>query len=127
MLVAEFLAFLLDDALEDARERAARSRDTLGFTAVERALGECRIALGGNIAAGLSALLRRAREDNRAALAASRPDLWFWFVREAQIEWIAEVVSVLLLQNRMPTIVPPGRGAALEAARLAGVLPRHGS
>ncbi len=126
MLVAEFLDFLLEDALEDARERAARSRDALGFAAVERALAECRDALAGGPREGLLALLARVREDARAALAAARADRWFWFVREAQVEWISEVVSVVLLQRGLPTIVPPGRGAALEAARLAGVLPREG-
>ncbi len=126
MLVAEFLDFLLADALEDARERAARGRDPLGFAAVGRALDECRDAVAGDLREGLAALLRAAREDSRAALSAARPDRWFWFVREAQVEWIAEVVSVVLLQRGLPTVVPPGRGAALEAARLVGALPRDG-
>ncbi len=127
MLVAEFLEFLLDDALEDARERASRLRDALAFAAVERALAECRAALVGDLRQGLADLLLQAREDARAALVADQPDRWFWFVREAQVEWIAEVVSVLLLQHGLPTVVPPGRGAALEAARLVGALPRDDS
>ena len=124
MLVAEFLDFLLEDAGKDARERAARTRDALGFAAVERALADCRDALRGDLRGGFVALVQRAREDDRVARLAARPDRWFWFVRLAQVEWIAEVVSVVLLQRGLAVIVPPGRGAALEAACLAGVLPQ---
>lgn len=126
MLVGEFLNFLLDDALEEARLRTASPSDAMGFKAAEVALAECRdamLATDREMPEKLGRLLREARLDAEASSAAGSSDHWFWFCREAQIEWIAEVVSVVLMQGRLPTIVPPTKGAAIAAAVILGVLP----
>ena len=120
MLVRDFLHFLLEDALEEARAAHPGPSDRLAFEGAERALAECRAALcSEDPSRDLGRLLARAREDSEAATANAAPDQWFWFCREAQVEWIANVFSVILMNNRMPTIVPPTRPAAQAVARLA--------
>ncbi|MFC0407468.1 hypothetical protein [Roseomonas elaeocarpi] len=122
MRLCDFLQFLLDDALEDARLRQRLPADRLGFLGAEQAIAECRACMDDNMAEGLREQLRQARLDSAAAVATQAPDQWFWFAREIQTEWIACVVSVILLQQHLPTIVPPTRGAAIAAARLAGLV-----
>ena len=123
MRLCDFLQFLLDDALEDARLRQRLPADQLGFHGAEQAIAECRACMGGDdMAERLREQLRQARLDSAAAVATQAPDQWFWFAREVQTEWIASVVSVILLQQQLPTIVPPTRGAAIAAARLAGLV-----
>ena len=120
--IHDFLSFLLDETLEEARMQHLCKPDPLGFRGARMALSECRHALSTQpISRGLRALLDQAREDTITHAGAS--DAWFWLTREAQIEWVASVVSVILLQYRIPTIVPPTRGAAIAAARLVGALP----
>jgi hypothetical protein len=67
----------------------------------------------------LEALLARARGE--AATAAGQADEWFWVAREMHVEWIARVVSVILLSHGQQPILPPSREAAMEAARLIGL------
>ncbi len=122
MLIGDFLNYLLDDVLEEARESHLKSPDATRFGAAERAVAECRAAMttAEHIHGRLLGLLAEARKDVALALAADRPDAWYWMVREETVEWVANVVSVVLMNQRLPTIVPPTRGAAVAAARLAG-------
>ena len=123
MRLCDFLHFLLDDALEDARLKQRLPADRLGFLGAEQAVEECRdCMMADDMAASLRAHLQRTRLDAAAAAATESPDQWYWFAREVQTEWIASVVSVILLQQHRPTIVPPTRGAAIAAARLAGLV-----
>ncbi|KAA2211436.1 hypothetical protein [Teichococcus oryzae] len=121
MLIRDFLNILLDDTLEEARLRhAAGTVSALGFAGAELAVAECRAAMTGNrMGARLKRLLAEARADSTRA--AGQPDEPFWFARELHVEWIAEVVSVVLLTARAEAIIPPSRRAALEAARLIGL------
>ncbi|MFC3123766.1 hypothetical protein ACFOD4_01730 [Pseudoroseomonas globiformis] len=122
MLIRDFLNILLDDTLEEARLRQARGGGALAFAGAERAVEECREALRGDgMAAAMRALLAEARA--AAAVAAGQPDEPFWFAREMHVEWIAQVVSVVLMTVRAEAILPPTRGAAMEAARLIGLAP----
>ncbi|MFC7551162.1 hypothetical protein ACFQU7_00940 [Pseudoroseomonas wenyumeiae] len=74
---------------------------------------------GERMAQQLESLLARARAE--AATAAGQPDEWFWVAREMHVEWIARVVSVILLSHGQRPILPPSREAAMEAARLIGL------
>jgi hypothetical protein len=124
MLIRDFLNILLDDTLEEARLRHAQASTpgaALAFAGAERAVSECREAMTGDrMGARLRALLAAVRADS--ARAAGQPDEAFWFSRELYVEWIAEVVSVVLMTARAPAIIPPSRRAAIEAARLIGLL-----
>ncbi|EHL99094.1 hypothetical protein HMPREF9946_03342 [Acetobacteraceae bacterium AT-5844] len=117
MLIRDFLTLLLDDTLEDARLRYCRPTDTMAFQGAEHALEECRAAMQGEaMSENLRALVADARR--HAELATGEADEWFWMTREMYIEWIAQVVSVVLVSHRCNAILPPSRAAALEAARL---------
>jgi hypothetical protein len=117
MLIRDFLNLLLDDTLEEARLRR-RGRDAVQtFLGAEQAVWDCRHVMSGNqMTADLKSLLSEAR--SASAAAAGRPDEAFWFAREMYVEWIANVVSVVLLMSHAEAIIPPSREAALEAARL---------
>ncbi|MCK8784887.1 hypothetical protein M0638_10890 [Roseomonas sp. NAR14] len=121
MLIRDFLNFVLDDALEDARLRAVTPAERLAFAGIELADAECRDSLAAEFPGGLGDLLCDARREAAAAIGAAAPDQWFWFARELHVEWIANVCSVILAQHHLPTIVPPTKGAAMAAAKVAGV------
>ncbi|HWX47446.1 MAG TPA: hypothetical protein VNZ61_05280 [Roseomonas sp.] len=118
MLIRDFLNILLDDTLEEARLRQHRGpTGGLAFAGAERAVADCREAMTGErMGAKLKALLAEARATSAAT--AGRPDEAFWFSRELNVEWIASVVSVVLLTVRAEAIIPPSRAAALKAAQL---------
>lgn len=124
MLIGEFLNYLLDDVLEEAREAHLSRPDILRFNGTERAVMECRAAMttAEVIHPRLSHLLANARMNADQAVAIDLPDAWFWMARAETVEWVAKVVSVVLLNQRLPTIVPPTRPAAVVAARLAGAV-----
>ncbi|WP_147426062.1 hypothetical protein [Teichococcus wenyumeiae] len=120
MLIRDFLNILLDDTLEEARMRRRGPQATLSFEGASQAVCECREAMRGErMAQQLESLLARARAE--AATAAGQPDEWFWVAREMHVEWIARVVSVILLSHGQRPILPPSREAAMEAARLIGL------
>lgn len=122
MLVCEFLSFLLDDCLEDARIQHAYDADRNIFLGTERAIAECREAMiGDRLAEQVTALLNRAQADAAATL--STHDEMYWYSREVQIEWVAGVVSILLINMHLPPIIQPTREAALAAAKLIGTIP----
>ncbi|MFC7739455.1 hypothetical protein ACFQX4_27775 [Roseomonas sp. GCM10028921] len=122
MKLSDFLLFLIEDVMEEARMKHLQHPDIVSYYATKTALRECSTALMTDTAdRSIAALLRRAQEDT--AFAADSTAEWYWLCREAVVEWIAEVFSVILLHRRAETIVPPGRNAAIAAARILGVVP----
>jgi hypothetical protein len=120
VLIRDFLNILLDDTLEEARMRRRGPQAALAFEGAAQAVVECREAMRGErMPQQLEALLARARGE--AAAAAGQADEWFWVAREMHVEWIARVVSVILLSHGQQPILPPSREAAMEAARLIGL------
>jgi len=117
MLIRDFLNLLLDDTLEDVRLRYCKPADAMAFQGAERAMQECRAALyGEGMTDQLRALVAEAKRHSAAA--AGEADEWFWVTRDMYVEWIARVISVVLVSHRCSAILPPSRAAALEAARL---------
>lgn len=51
----------------------------------------------------------------------SRPDTWWYICYAAEVGWICNVISVELMRQGLPTIVPPTCRAALFAASIVGV------
>jgi hypothetical protein len=118
MLIADFLNLVLDDCLEDSRQkRLCGNSNEMAHRGTEAAIAECRACMAGDgMVQAMRELLQAARE--RAAASQGDADEWHWLAREAAVEWVASLISVILLQKRMPTIVPPTRGAAVAAAGL---------
>lgn len=120
MLIRDFLNILLDDTLEEARMRRKGPQAALAFEGAAQAISDCREAMSGEkMPQRLEALLAQARIDSAAAT--GKADEWFWMAREMHVEWIARVVSVILLSHGQQPILPPSREAAMEAARLIGL------
>jgi hypothetical protein len=120
VLIRDFLNILLDDTLEEARLRRHGPHSAMAFQGAVQAVSECREAMRGErMKEELEALVASVRADSAAA--AGQPDEWFWVSRDMYVEWIARVVSVILLSHGQRPILPPSRAAAMEAARLIGL------
>jgi hypothetical protein len=120
VLIRDFLNILLDDTLEEARMRGHGPHAAMAFAGASQAVQECRQALHGErMPEQLGKLVAEARADS--AVAAGQADEWFWVSRDMYVEWIARVVSVILLSHGQRPILPPSRQAAMEAARLIGL------
>lgn len=91
---------------EDKREGSV-----LGFT-------ECRGKTIPELAALLAAANARVVEAHRDRA----KDYWYWACRRAEIEWVANVVSAMLMNVGLPVIVTPTARGFLMAARIVGVL-----
>ena len=125
MLIRDVLNFILDDAMEDARmKHLQKISGPLAFEGASAAIQECRDKMSSEtVSLHMRQLLIEARERSQESVSSGAPDAWFWFAREVQIESIADMISVLLIQHDMPTIVPPTRGAAVAIAKLLGMIP----
>lgn len=70
----------------------------------------------------LQDLLANARSATLAARRIPNPT-WYWHCRcyELEIEWTCNVVSAVLMNENLPTIVEPTARALLKAAEILGV------
>lgn len=59
-----------------------------------------------------------AREDAREN---DKDGYWWYRCYEAEVEWVCNCVSVLLMQLNQPTIIIPTARAAIHASRIVGV------
>lgn len=83
-----------------------------------RGFQEARMTVG---AADLKALLDTAIHDREAARLHDSPHYWFWRCREAQIEWVTNVVSAALMTIQQPVIIQPTARGLMKAADILGV------
>jgi hypothetical protein len=111
----EFLARVIDDGLAQARRDYAhcpekRRGAVAGFAA-------CRDL----DAIELRRLLARSRE-RVAAARAQVPLSEYWEARcyAAEVEWVCNVVSAALHNERLPTIIPPTARGLLKAHAILG-------
>ena len=114
----DFMSFLLDDSLEDARYDYLRGKHSEEeFKAVEQAIDECRqVASSRRLVTDMRALLAKAETEARAS--EERPQYLYLFTRAACVNWIASVISVPLSQFKIGPIVDPSNEAIKAAARL---------
>lgn len=69
----------------------------------------------------LAAVLVDARADASEAHRAEAANYWYWRCREAEIEWVCNVVSAMLMNEGLPTIIPPTARGVTKAAEILGV------
>lgn len=93
-----------------ANDERKRDGAILGFT-------ECR----GLSLAGISALHREADQKSNEARRDQAADYWYWRCRALEIEWVANVLSAILMNEGRPVIVQPTGRGFLMAARIVGV------
>lgn len=119
MRIIEFISFLLEDSLEDAREQNQSPKGRLAFQGAEQGIVECRARMQDTcMVQGLRGLLDEAQADTKRTV--NRLDHGFWVAREKQIEAITGAISVALLLISRPVIQTPSKQAVLVAAKLLG-------
>lgn len=62
-----------------------------------------------------------ARKLADAALAADRSNYWYYRCFHVEVEWVCNVVSAALQNQREETIVPPTARGYLKASEILGV------
>jgi hypothetical protein len=64
--------------------------------------------------------LQEAAAETEKARNENSPAYWYWRYRHLQIEWVGNVVSVLLQAEGLPVIVPPTYRGLLRAKSILG-------
>lgn len=112
-----FLDKVIDDGIAAARRDYAHNEDkregaVAGFEA-------CRSKMPAEIAA----ILKDAAEATRRAMLAHDPHYWRVRCFEAEVEWVANVVSAALVNEKRAPLAPhlPTARAMMKAAQVLGV------
>jgi hypothetical protein len=117
MLLVDALHAVIDDGIEAARHDYAKPRDTLKREGAIAGFEECR----NKTPAQIAALLVEANERARQAMQEEDPRYWFWRCRALEIEWVANVLSnILVAHGTLPIATMTARGR-LKAAEILGV------
>lgn len=117
---ADFLERVIDEGVKAAKRDYIRPAQRTKLEGSIEGFEACR----GKAPAELSALLdgaRRRTEEARNRFHLGETAIGeYWRVRckEAEIEWTCNVVSVLLMSNGEPVIVPPTARAAVMAGTI---------
>jgi hypothetical protein len=120
MEYGQFLSLVIDDGIEAARQSYNKPQDHLKREGAIKGFEECR----GLDPAKLAARLSEARQMTHTKLYHEAADYWYWRCREAEIEWVCNVVSALsaLCRNQgWPEIVPCTVRGVIKAAEIIGV------
>lgn len=125
MKYEDFLKRLVSQGIEAARRDYGgkdRHRDAMLAGSIEGFM-ECEDLQPDEIADLLQDAGRRTREARtRAELGETkRDDYWRARCRELEIEWVANCVSVILVNDGHEPIIPPTGRAAMTVARIVGV------
>jgi hypothetical protein len=78
-------------------------------------------ACRGKEPAELAIMLGDARDRTLQAMEARVADYWYHRCYEAEIEWVCNVVSAVLRNHGLPTIVTPTMRGVMRAAEIVGV------
>ncbi len=113
----QFLNFVIDDGIEAARGDYSKPSQKQKLEGSIKGFEECR-----NLSpTELRELLTQAHKDTMTKYREEASDYWYWRCREAEIGWVCNVVSVVLANNGLPTIVPPTARGVLKAAEIVGI------
>jgi hypothetical protein len=116
---ADALNAIIDDGIEAARLDYVGKTDKPKLDGAIAGFEECR----GKSPIEIAVLLAKARNDTEEKFRNESPDYWYWRCRELEIEWVANVLSVMLLQQDLPVIVQPTLRGMLKAMDILGVKP----
>jgi len=113
----EFLTRIINDGIEAAKNDYVGKEDKLkgsiaGFEA-------CR----GKNPDELKELLSKAAKDTFHAHMKHIPNYWEIRCFEAEVEWVCNCVSAMLMNEKLPTIIPPTARAVIKVAEVIGVSP----
>jgi hypothetical protein len=117
MLLVDALNHIIDDGIEAARLNYVKPGDTLKREGAIAGFEDCRR----KVPAKIAALLAEANERARQAMREEDSRYWFWRCRVLAIEWVANVLSnVLVAKGMLPIGKMTARGR-LKAAEIIGV------
>jgi len=117
MLYAQALDFIIDDGIEGARESYSHPRDTMKLEGAIQGFSECR----GRQPPEIAELLHDAQRKMLDAYLHEAEQYWFWRCREAEIEWVANVMSCILDAQGLPPITTMTYRGMTRAAEIIGV------
>lgn len=117
MLLRDALHAVIDDGIEEVRLVYQNPDDKQKLDGALKGFEECRDKQPVEIAV----LLNQARQRTTRARRDRAADYWYWRYREAQIEWVANVLSAILQNEGNPVIIPPTVRGLLKAADIVGV------
>ena len=114
---ADFLALVISDGMEAARHSYARPSQRLKLEGALQGYEDCR----GLDADGLAALLASSARRREQAMREGDPRYFFWRCREAEVEWVCNVLSAAQRNQGLRQVsVPTARGLA-KAAEILGL------
>lgn len=117
MILADVLNFTIDDGIESLREQLTGRIDRMRFEGGRDGFEACRGKEPHEIVELLAAATMR-REEARQA---SAPDYWYHRYFEVQIEYVASVMSVALMQHGLPPIATVTARSVIRYAEIVGV------
>ena len=113
----EFLNAIIDDGIEEVRQRFTKVSQALRRDGAMSGFEACR---GQNDQALLD-LLEKAETETTSARSIQSHNYWYYREREAQIEWTLNVLSASMQEHgQAPLITPTVRGLC-KAADILGV------
>lgn len=117
MLLIDALNQIIDDGLEEVRLVYSRPDQRLKREGATRGFEDCR----GLSPKQIGDLLAAANARTRHAFDEQAPDYWFWRFRAAQITWVANVISAILMNQGAEVIIPPTARGGMKAAEIIGI------
>lgn len=112
----DFLNAVIDDGIEEAKVAYAAPGRELQRDGAIAGFEACR----GKGREELKGVLAEAAADARAARGNRAHDYWFWRLREAQVEWVLNVVNAADHANGRTTDHPPTARGLAKAADILG-------
>jgi hypothetical protein len=109
---------ICDDGETEVREAYVEPKDAVKLNGSLAGFAEARQTISPD---DLSALLATAARDCVDAHLRDDKNYWFWRYRHLQVEWVANVVSAALYNEKKPTIIIPTVRGLMKAADILGV------
>ena len=128
MSYEEFLNRIIDDGIEAAKTDYCRPSQQnklegsiAGFEACrKKTAGQCHVE---GVVVALADLLAEARKATLDAHMRREESEEYWRIRcyEAEVEWVCNCVSAVLINENRPCIIPPTARGVMKAAEIVGV------
>lgn len=123
MNYTEFLTKVVDNGIEAARQSYNRPDQKDKLAGSVAGFQACRdkgpIELKGLLEASAVARADARKNDH---------DRYWWYrCYEAEVEWVCNVVSCMLINQKMPPIVPPTARGMVAASKILGVAGKTGA
>ncbi len=119
MNLAQAIDLIVDDGIEAARADYRRPDQAMKLAGSIRGFEDCR----GKGIEDLVTLLEQSAQDTHAARQRQAPDYWFRRCRQVEVEWVANVVSAILINQGLRPICTVTARGMLKAADVIGVAP----